>query len=232
MTSTRLPGKVLLDLCGKSVLEHLTDRLGRSGYKPLVIVATTTNSQDDVLAEFAENHGLGIFRGSEEDVLGRYYHTTKKYGLDVIIRITSDCPLYEVSVLDKMLDDYVEGTSCDYLSNTIERTFPRGLDTEIFNFHTLERCHLEAVGRQLREHVTPYVYMNPDKFTIRQYKDSVDHSDLRWTLDTGEDFRLLSSIYALLYPSDHCFNYHQVLDAYSIKPQWREINSHVEQKKL
>lgn len=235
MTSTRLPGKVMLELCGRPVLKQLIERLKHAENQIPIIIATTDNETDNVIADFAVKELLGLFRGSEEDVLSRYYLAAKNYDLDTVVRITSDCPLYDPFVLDEMLELFRHEKDLDYLSNTLNnRTYPRGLDTEIFTFGALEKSYYEAKDADCREHVTPYIYRNMDKFKLKEYLSHENHSELRWTLDTKEDYKLIQTIYQNLYDknADHFFSYQEILEAYQTHPEWKKINVAIEQKKV
>jgi spore coat polysaccharide biosynthesis protein SpsF len=226
MGSSRLPGKVLLRLGDKTVLNHVIDRVKTAGVE--VVIATSDKPQDDAIEAEANRCGAGCFRGSENEVLSRYYYAAKEAGADLVVRITSDCPLYDGELLAKMLACRQDE---DYLSNVIERTFPRGLDTEIFTFKALEKTFNEAQKDFEKEHVTPYIYQNPDKFHIRHYKGDEDNSGLRWTLDTPEDFTMIKAVYDELYQGE-VFSSQKVLNLLKAKPEISELNAHIEQKKL
>lgn len=227
MGSTRLPGKVMKDLCGKTVLAHVIERVQQSGEE--VVIATTDGSVDDAIVTEAEANGVGFFRGSEEDVLSRYYLAAKQFGFERVVRVTSDCPLYDGKLLRAMLD-YWRGDE-DYLSNCHERRFPRGLDTEIFTCAALERVHNEASEQPQREHVTPYIWQNPDQFVIRHFKRQPNLSSMRWTLDTEEDWQFVQKVYDDLYDG----NIFSTADAVKFlveNPEVAEINAEIEQKKV
>lgn len=231
--STRLPGKVLKKICGKTVLEHDIDRLKRVKNINRIVIATTTLEKDNSVAEEANRLGIMHYKGSEEDVLSRYYHAAKANNADVVVRVTSDCPLIDSEVTEKIIQHYLNNSEkYDYVSNTIDRTYPRGLDTEVFNFETLEKAFNEAVEKLEREHVTPYIWGNPNIFKLGQYKNNIDYSELRWTLDTIEDFELISRIYTILFRKKDYFDMKDILDLYSKYPELNEINNNVEQKKL
>ena len=226
MGSSRLAGKVMKELCGKTVLAHVIERVQAAGVQ--VVVATTTESADVAIVDEATKCGVESFRGSESDVLERYYLAAKKFGTELVVRVTSDCPLYDGDLLRDMLA-YREDE--DYLSNAIERRFPRGLDTEIFTFAALERAYLEAMEQYQREHVTPYIYQKPDKFKIRHYKRQPDLSKMRWTLDTPEDWEMIRRVYEGL-SNGKIFSTVEVVRFLQAHPEIAEINRHVEQKKL
>ena len=230
--STRLPGKVLKKICGKTVLEHDIDRLKRIKNINEIVIATTILEHDNAIVDECERLGVKYFRGSEEDVLSRYYYSAKKYEADIVVRVTSDCPLIDPEVSEKIIEYYLNNKDkYDYVSNTIERTYPRGLDTEVFSFSALEKAFNEVVSNRDREHVTPYIWDNPEIFTIAQYKNSKDYSDLRWTLDTKEDFKLITDIYDFLYEDEKSIFYMKdILELYVKNPHMREINKNIKQK--
>lgn len=232
MGATRLPGKVLRPLAGRSVLGHVLARVAACSRLDAVIVATTDKPADDGVAAESRRWGADCFRGSEEDVLARYYFAAQENRVDVIIRITADCPLYDSAVLDRMLARFREDPQTDYLSNVIKRTLPRGLDTEIFTFAALARAHGEARQPYEREHVTPYFYQHPDRFRLGSYEEEPDRSALRWTLDTPEDWAFIEAMYAALYRDDSVFGTAEVLKLLKDRPELGRLNAHVEQKKL
>lgn len=233
MGSTRLPGKVLIPLAdGKSVLEHMTNRILAGKSKVKVIIATTENKEDDAIVEEAIKLGIPFFRGDENDVLSRYYWTAKKYNVDIIVRLTSDCPLYDVALLDAMVSEFLkpENKGLDYLSNTLERTFPRGFDTEIFTFPTLETAYFDAKFSYEKEHVTPYIYEHQNLFKVKSYVNPVDYSEYRLTLDTEDDLQLIKIIFNELYKGDY-FGTEKIFKLFEKRPELKAINAHVEQKK-
>lgn len=229
--ATRLPGKVLRRLGGRTVLAQVIARVRTCRQLDGVVVATTEQGADGAVAAEAERCGAGVFRGSEEDVLGRYYFAARESQADVIVRITADCPLYDGALLDRMLTDF-RRAPVDYLSNVIHRTFPRGLDTEIFTFAALERAQGEARRPHEREHVTPYFYQHPERFQLRSYEEQPDLSGLRWTLDTPEDWELVEAVYAALQPAGRMFGTADILNLLNAHPELSKLNAHVEQKEL
>jgi len=200
MGPTRLPGKVLLEVAGKTILEHVVERVGRAGRVNKVIVATSDKERDSRVAGVAGRSGAEVYRGSEEDVLDRFYKAAGSFGLEHIVRITADCPLIDPLVIDRAGERYFE-SGADYCSNTIERTFPDGEDVEVFNFAALRNAWENASSPHEREHVTPYMRNNKDKFRIVQLKDGMDNSKERWTLDTKDDFDFIRSVFEALYPA-------------------------------
>ena len=176
MGSTRLPGKALLDIAGMSMLARVVDRTRRARTIDRVIVATTTKTQDDPLVEHARELSVDVYRGDEEDVLDRYYQAARHHKLDVVVRITSDCPLLDPGLADEVVRPLLDpGSHADYAANTIVRTYPRGLDVEAVPFATLERVWREATSVHERAHVFPYIYEHPDEFSMASLTDrSID----------------------------------------------------------
>lgn len=236
MGSTRLPGKVMKKLCGKSVLEHVTRRVQACLLLDDVVVATTAAPSDDVIVAEAVQCGAKWFRGSEDDVLDRYYRAAKQYHADVVVRVTADCPLFDPELLEEMILSFRTRNSqvkpLDYLSNTLRRTFPLGLDAEVFTRNALEYAHFHSRNQYEREHVTPYIYEHPEIFSIHSFEGNEDLSCHRWTLDTEDDFKLLSKIYSELYRENEIFPTNSVIALLGANPVWKEINAHVKQKNL
>ena len=195
MGSTRFPGKILKKINDKFVLDYVIDRLRFSNELDNIVLATTTEKKDDILEEYSSKKDIDYFRGSEEDVLSRYYHAAKKYNADIIVRITSDCPLIDSDIVDEAIRQHNLSNS-DYTANTIKRTFPRGLDVEVFNFNALELDYKNATEKYQREHVTPYIIENPERFRLKnvEAKGNLYRPDIRITIDTIEDFQLIKKI--------------------------------------
>lgn len=233
MGSTRLPGKVLMNIKNKTVLSHVVDRVKQCKKVDDVIVATTTLSKDDVIVEELDKIGCNYYRGSEDDVLDRYYNAGKLYKGDVIIRITSDCPLIDPNIVDDMIEYYMTH-DYDMVTNAgvnmDNRTYPRGLDTEIFSFRMLEKAWLMANQDYQREHVTLYIYEN--EANIYYYKNKINLSQYRITVDTKEDFQLIESIYNKLYDGKHNFYLEDIMNLLLENPQLVEINKDINQKEI
>lgn len=236
MGSTRLPGKVLRRLAGKSVLAHVIGRVAAAHGIERTVVATTTADADDAVAREARAHGASVYRGSETDVLDRYYRAAVEQSASTIVRITSDCPLLDPDIVGAMLRDFdraaASANPVDYMSNGLRRTFPRGLDAEIFTMDALARAHRAASAPYEREHVTPYIYEHPDEFRIRSYESSVDLSRHRWTLDTEEDFAMLSRVFKALSSPQRAPTTQAVLRYLDDNPEVAGINAGVMQKAL
>lgn len=233
MGSTRLPEKVMKNLEGKTVLEHVINRVQQSKLINEIIIATTLHERDSVIEAEALRCGVKAYRGSEDDVLARYYYAAKENNLDVIVRITSDCPLIDPEVLDEIIQYYLKITN-DIVSNAgsnlSNRTYPRGLDTEVFSFEILKDAFTNAKEKYQREHVTPYIYETSG--TAFYYKNDIDYSKYRWTLDTEEDFELISEIYKHLYHGVHDFYLNDIVKLFEKIPELYDINAHIEQKKI
>lgn len=225
MTSTRLPGKVLLPVNGIPLLKYHIDRLRQ--YNSGVIIATTINASDDLIENFASKESIELHRGSENNVLSRYYEAAVKFGLDVVVRVTSDCPLIDGALVRDAVQRYIEMNNPSiYLSNSIERTFPRGFDTEIFSFRLLEEAHKNAATDFEKEHVTPYIKSHSQHEHIL-YKE--DASNLRITVDTPEDFRLVQVLIEQ-YKADR-MGHQEIIELLKFHPELVAINAHIEQKK-
>lgn len=232
--STRLPGKVLKKICGKTVLEHDIYRLRKIKNIDEIIIATTDKEHDNAIINEALRLGVKYFRGSEEDVLERYYYAAKEYSADVVVRVTSDCPLIDSEVSENIIQYYLDNfNKYDYVSNTIKRTYPRGLDTEIFSFKVLEKAFNEAKLHRDREHVTPYIWGNKNIFKIGQYVNNEDYSYFRWTVDTKEDLQLVKKICEYFYEKNkNDFYMDDILKLYKIHNELKDINKYIMQKNI
>lgn len=229
--STRLPGKVLEDISGKPMLWHVVNRAQKAGSLDQVLIATTLSARDDAVESFCKSHGFACFRGSEDNVLERYYLAALSFNAKTVVRLTADCPLIDPAVVDIVVSSYLrESGSYDYASNTVERTYPRGLDTEAFSFRVLEKCHKEAKEKPEREHVTLYMYEHPEEFRVLCVKNSVDLSGFRWTVDEERDLELVRQIYGRLYKNGKIFGMDDVLALFKSEPSLSAINKDVMQK--
>ena len=224
-TSQRLPNKCLLHLFGKTVLEHIIRRLRYAKSIDEICVATTTNTSDDVIEEIAKNAGVHVYRGSEDDVLDRFYQAAKSVRADVICRVTADDPLKDPQVLDKIMQTYSEGRY-DYVSNTMKPSYPEGIDIEIFSFKALEKAWQEGNMPSEREHVTPYIWKNPQLFQTYNVENSQDLSANRWTLDNAADWVFIQQIYDFLYRENSIFYMDDVLKLLDEHPYLTKINNH------
>lgn len=233
--STRLPGKILKEICGKTILHHEIDRLKKCKEIDEIVIATTDKEDDDKIVNEAKKLSVKYFRGSENDVLSRFYYSAKENNADIIVRVTSDCPCIDFEILDKMLiyfkDKYKE-KQIDYLSNTINRTYPRGYDIEIFTFSALEKSYINAEKEYEREHVTPYIYDKTNNFLKLSFENKDDYSEYRVTLDTIEDFIVIKNIFENLYYKNPYFKLNDVVQYLNNNLHIVDINKHIEQKKL
>ncbi|WP_153732397.1 cytidylyltransferase domain-containing protein [Sporosarcina obsidiansis] len=233
MTSTRLPGKVLKKVMDKTLLEYQLERVSRSQLINEIIVATTTNETDDPIVNLCKQLGYTTYRGSEEDVLSRYYEAAMNAKADVVVRLTSDCPLIDPAVIDKVIELFIDNCpKVDYVSNTLERTYPRGMDTEVMSMNALIKAYREATLKRDREHVTAYIYSNKNKYSLLNLKSPEVLSQYRWTVDTIEDFELIQRILMKLYPSNNNFSQKDIIDLLNKHREWSLINAHIEQKEM
>jgi spore coat polysaccharide biosynthesis protein SpsF len=228
MTSSRLPGKVLLEAAGKPLLEHMVERLRRARTLDAIVIATTDEAASDPIVALAERLGVGCFRGSEDDVLGRVLGAAQAHQADVIVETTGDCPLIDPAVLDLVVGRFHAG-GVDYCSNTLERTYPRGLDVQAFPTAVLAEVAGLTDEPADREHVSLYIYEHPERYRLRSVVSGrPELGDLRLTVDTPEDYALIRAIFEALHPRD--FGLQDVLDLLERSPELRELNRHVQQK--
>lgn len=234
MGSSRLPGKILMPILGKEMLLYEICRVLNAKLVDAIVVATTAKKEDDrveALVNSLDNPRVSVYRGSEEDVLDRYYRTAKKHGAEAVVRITGDCPLIDWEVMDAAVSEFKTG-KYDYVSNILpKRTYPRGLDVEVFGFKTLEHMWWTCKEKREREHVTTYIREHADKFRIKNIVSKEDLSGLRWTVDEANDFLLVERIFAELYPKNKNFKSGEVLNLLKAQKGLIGINRSVEQKK-
>jgi spore coat polysaccharide biosynthesis protein SpsF len=233
MTSTRLPGKVLLPVLGRPLLDHLIERLRRAGTLDQIIVATTTNATDDPVEALTRDLGCGCFRGSEGDVLDRVLSAAHRFGVDLIAEITGDCPLMDPAIVDTLVGTF-RLNRYDYVSNVIERTYPRGMDAQVFPTEVLDAVARLTDDPVDHEHVSLYIYNHPERFSLHNVGSGLPsrYHDLRLTVDTKEDFQLIRTIFEELYPEKPDFSLRDILDLFDRRPGLAEINRHVQQKQV
>lgn len=224
MGSTRFPNKVLTPIMGIPMIGLLLQRLAQSRKIDVIALATSDAPINDPLALYVRELGYVVYRGSEEDVLDRYYHAARETGADVVIRITGDCPLIDPAVVDAVIDTY-ESSGVDYASNVSPPTFPDGLDTEVFSFSSLESAWSMARTRFEREHVTPFMRQSK-QFTSANYSSSIDESLERWTVDEPEDFAVVQKVFEYFHPRLD-FSWHEVLGLRAHHPEWFLPNKHL-----
>jgi len=231
MTSTRLPGKVMKIVCGKPLLEHCINRLKRVKSADQIVIATTINDIDNQIVNLCKKLDTLYYRGSEEDVLGRYYEAAVEYGGDVVIRITSDCPVIDPDVVGYLIDFYMKYfKKYDYVTNTLKRTYPRGMDVEIVSFKALKEANFNAYDPFDREHVTTFIRNRLTQYRLHNIKYSSDLSHYRLTVDTSEDMELIRRIFESLYVENPEFTMKDILSKMAANPDWIKINSHVKQR--
>lgn len=227
MGSTRLPGKTLEDLCGESLLGRILQRVRASRTVDDLVVATTTEDIDEPIVEAARTYGAGVYRGSVHDVLSRFYEAAKAASADIIVRITADDPFKDPGVIDLIVTRLLDDERLDYASNTIEPSYPEGIDIEVFRFSALERACREATLTSDREHVTPYIWRQPELFRIENVKHPVDLSKLRWTIDYPEDLTFAREVYSRL-GDRGIFSMDDILRLLESEPHLSAINQGIE----
>ncbi len=233
MDSSRLPGKILKPLLGKPMLEQLIERVRRSKLIQEIVVATTTAPNDAETVEACQKIGVKNFRGSSDDVLGRVLQAAKTNGADLIVELTGDCPLLDPEVIDSVIRKYLTG-NFDYVSNIVERTFPRGMDTQIFSVKVLEQVSKVTQDPADRENVSLYIYEHPEKFRLGNVAapPELRRPELRLTVDTQNDLDLVRGIYAGLYPKRPDFSLSEVIRLLDENPELKEMNAHIQQKRV
>ena len=232
LSSSRLPGKVLKDLGGQPLLAWSVERARRASTINQVIVATTTAPADQAIVDVCAERGYPVFRGSEFDVLDRFYQAARHFGADIIVRITADCPLIDPLEIDRVVGAFFASGAdfaCNRLPPPWPRTSPVGLDTEVCSFDGLERAWKEAGMKYEREHVMPYFYNMEGRFKVFVAEMEQDHGSLRLTVDTPEDLELLRAVAARLGGRSD-FSWREVLDLFKREPELARINAHVRHK--
>lgn len=231
MGSTRLPGKVLKNLNGQPMLWHIIQRLKKVQNADEIVVATSDKEIDKPIAELAEESGVKYFAGSEDDVLDRFIKAAKMFEIDVIVRITADCPLADPDIIDQLIEKHFTEQN-DYTSNVIERTFPRGLDAEAVNLAALEKVAAATSEARFHEHVTLFIYQHPELFRIGNLKarEPYNRPELRLTVDTEEDFKLVEYIYRDLCMINQYISMPDVFQYLDNNPHLLKLNANIEQK--
>jgi spore coat polysaccharide biosynthesis protein SpsF len=233
MRSTRLPNKVMLPILGRPMLELMIERLRRARLLDGIVIATSTDPSCQVIEELACRLRVGCYRGSEDDVLDRVLQAARSARAGVIVETTGDCPLLDPEVVDRVIEAF-QSQQVDYCSNILERTYPRGMDVQVFPVRVLEEVARLTQDPVDREHVSLYIYEHPERFSLRNVASGLRQRywDLRLTVDTAEDFALIRGIYEELYPLNPAFGLRDVLDLLERRPELIEINRHVEQKPI
>lgn len=233
MTSSRLPGKVLLDVLGKPSILRQIERIERSRFIDGIIVATTVNATDDPLVALLEERNIPYYRGSEDDVLGRVAETAAAFGLDVIVEITGDCPLIDINESDKVIERYLEGRF-DLVSNNILRTYPIGMDTVVIKNQVLQEASQSTSDPAHREHVGLYLFEQPFDYDFSNIEAPpfLREPKLRMTLDTKEDYEFICKVYEELHPTRPGFDLYDMMKLLNRQPELREITSGIIHKKV
>jgi len=225
MGSTRLPGKVLKTILGRTVLDLFLERMRRSRQIKEIIVATSLDPANDAIVKLAETLGHPVFRGSEDDVLDRFVQCARAHSLDWIVRVTSDCPAIDATLVDEAVGRALSERRLKIVMNNLPRTFPHGMDVEVVAREALEAAWSEGKESAHREHVTAFVRERPDRFPqVNLTCPDGNHSDLRITLDTPADLNLLTALFEDLYPANPGFTWRDVVAAYRRHPEWRSMN--------
>lgn len=228
MSSTRLPGKIMLPVLGKPLLIRMIERVAASDLSGEIVVATSENEEDDIIEKLCLQEKINCFRGNLTDLLDRHYQAGKKFGADAIVKIPSDCPLIDPKIIDRVLRFYIDNSAkYDFVSNLHPATYPDGNDVEVISFKALERAWKEAFKNFEREHTTPYIWENPDKFQIAnvEWESGLNFSaSHRWTIDFEEDYLLIRNIYEELYPDNPTFSLNEILDLLAQKPEISALN--------
>jgi len=226
MTSTRLPGKVMKEVLGRPLLSYLIERVRCCKGIKNIILATTLNSEDDSIAMFGSDIGVNVFRGSETNVLERFYKAATMFNAKHIMRVTADCPLIDPDILCVLIEYYFDETF-DYVSNCAYPTLPDGLDAEIFTFEALDHAYKHALLPSELEHVTPFIRSHPEIFKTGNWAYHEDLSRLRWTVDEPEDFELVKQVIEALYPINRNFRMNDILKLLHQRPELAQINTHI-----
>jgi spore coat polysaccharide biosynthesis protein SpsF len=224
MGSTRFPGKVMADLCAQPMLSVLLHRLKMTSGLDEIIVATTWHKTDDVLVNWLDKHGVDYFRGSENDVLDRFHKCASYKNADLIVRVTADDPLKDHKIIERALSIYAAEKTVDYVSNTLNPTFPEGLDIEVFSFAALDRTFREATLSTDREHVTPYIWRNTSKFNIVNFTMESNLSMWRWTVDKPKDLEFVTAVFSH-FGNNIGISYIDIINLIYSKPELLQINA-------
>jgi len=220
MSSSRLPGKVLLPLADGPMIERQVERTARASTLDRIVVATSSDPGDDQLADVLTRAGIEVIRGPLEDVLARYQQAIETYRPDVVVRMTADCPLISPTIIDHVVQAF-HASDADYVSNTMQPTYPDGLDVEVVTADAVQKAAATFTDPHEREHVTLGIYRRPEHFAIKNVIDPTgrDNSHLRWTVDTPEDYHFAQAVYANLYASNPAFEYDDILALLADMPE-------------
>lgn len=227
--STRLPGKVMLPICDASLLQRMVERVASANLSGTIVVATTTDSADDLVEKICTDNNIHCFRGHPTDLLDRHYQVGKKWAADVVIKIPSDCPLIDPAVIDKVIQFYLDHIDqYDFVSNLHPATYPDGNDVEIMTFNALETAWKNAKLPMEREHTTPYIWERPDQFRLGNvaWETGLNYAmSHRFTIDYPEDYEFIKVIYDKLFPINAKFALEDILAITDNEPDIYHINS-------
>lgn len=237
MASSRLPGKVMIDILGRPVIGHIIDRIKRASLIDEIVLATTTNSTDDVLADFVKGEGIKVFRGSENDVLSRVLGAAKMGGGEILVELLGECLLLDEKIIDDPIQfflDHLEKGDIDYIANNLEKGIPEGIPVQVFPVGKLAEIDQLTNDPADREHVSLYFYEVPGRYRIKQCSipSWLNHPEWRWALDYPEDLEFMRTIFSELYHDDKCFSSKKVSELLLAKPEILSINQHKQQKKV
>ncbi len=229
--STRLPNKIFADIVGMPLLWHVHNRLTHTKFINQIIIATSDNKQDDIIEEFATKNKISIYRGSETDVLTRFYEAAKIYNLDIIIRITADDPFKDPTLIDLAINKFLK-YDLNFIFNNNPPSFPEGLDIEIFDISSLKTAYFNANTLFEKEHVTQYFFKNLNDFKHLNISSNENNSKLRWTIDNIEDLQMTNLIYERLYIKGKIFLYEDILNLIKNEPHIAEMNINVKRSDM
>ena len=229
--STRFPGKVFAPLVGKPLIWHIINRLKNSTKLTNTVLATTINPIDDELEKWAKNEEITMYRGSENNVLERFYFAAKENKADIIVRITADDPFKDPQIIDEVIEKILN-EKLDFASNNNPPSFPEGLDTEVFTFSALEKAYVESKSDFEKEHVTQYFYRHPDLFKQSNLSYHRNIAHFRWTIDTKIDYDMACIVYEKLYKDNEIFYMQDILDLLENFPEIQKMNAEVERSAM
>ncbi|MBL8800130.1 MAG: glycosyltransferase family protein [Planctomycetia bacterium] len=229
MNSSRLPGKAVADLCGEPLLARLLQRLSGSRELDQLVLATTLLPADDRLGALAAAHGIAWVRGSEDDVLDRMYQAACQYHADIVVRLTADNPLVDGALVDLAVSSLVGGNR-DYAAVSVKGGFPLGISVEVCRMAALQTAWQQAIEPCMREHVTPFIHTQPERFSVEWLVSDTDYSSLRVTVDTPEDLALIRCVFAHFGRND--FAWEAAARVCLARPEWTRLNQHIQQKSV
>lgn len=231
MTSTRLPGKILKPAMGRPLLAYMIERLRRIPSVEDILLCTTVNPSDDVLVDFAQKQGIMCYRGSEENVMSRVLEAAQEYDVETIVETTSDCPFIDPEICEQVIQLYRDSRA-DYCSNIYKRSYPIGMDVQVFKTDILADAYLRTTDPEEREHVSLFIYRHPELYDLQwlEAPEELHDPHLRVTLDTAQDYEMLCKVLEEIYPHNQCFKLSDVLAYLQMHPEVRAMNNDVQHK--